>query len=157
MGIIAAIDPGLTGAIALYDPDLEWLEVHDMPVVPHDKKHNKVSAPLLRDILSDDDIEKCFVEYIIPGGIPGKTSKFRNFSMGQSSMAAEAVALTMNIPTELVPPAEWKKHFKLTGKDKSHSRAAAISLFPKYAELFKRVKDDGRAEAVLIAVFGARK
>ena len=53
-------------------------------------------------------------------------------------------------------PASWKKHFKLS-KDKGVSRATASQRFPQNAELFKRVKDDGRAEAALIALYGYEK
>jgi crossover junction endodeoxyribonuclease RuvC len=41
------------------------------------------------------------------------------------------------------------------GKDGSRYRAA--QLFPARAELFKRVKDDGRSDATLIAAYGARQ
>jgi hypothetical protein len=43
-----------------------------------------------------------------------------------------------------IPPGE--------AKDKAHSEA--IRRWPANAELFARVKDDGRAEAALIAVAG---
>jgi crossover junction endodeoxyribonuclease RuvC len=39
--------------------------------------------------------------------------------------------------------------------DKDTSRQLAMQRFPDYAEKFVRKKDDGRAEAALIALYGA--
>ncbi len=44
----------------------------------------------------------------------------------------------------------------LAGKTKEDSRALAIQLFPALAEELKRVKDEGRAESLLIAEYGRR-
>ena len=41
------------------------------------------------------------------------------------------------------------------GKD--GSRLRAMELFPAYADRFKRVKDDGRSDAALIAYYGTIK
>ena len=43
----------------------------------------------------------------------------------------------------------------LRGKPKAASRGMATELFPHIADQFRRVKDDGRAEAALIARYGA--
>ena len=43
----------------------------------------------------------------------------------------------------------------LRGKPKAASRGMATELFPDFADQFRRVKDDGRAEAALIARYGA--
>lgn len=53
-----------------------------------------------------------------------------------------------------VAPATWKKALGLD-KDKDKSRAMAAKLFPGLAEQLKRKKDDGRAEALLIAYYGS--
>jgi hypothetical protein len=60
------------------------------------------------------------------------------------------------VPTNEVPPATWKKHFGLS-TDKDASRAYASSVFPDQSNLWARKKDDGRAEAALIAYYGWRK
>ena len=39
-------------------------------------------------------------------------------------------------------------------KKKEASRSKAKTMWPDFAEQFKRVKDDGRAEAALIAFYG---
>lgn len=42
------------------------------------------------------------------------------------------------------------------GKDKDAARALAIELWPAQAQLFARKKDQGRADAALIALHHAR-
>jgi crossover junction endodeoxyribonuclease RuvC len=58
------------------------------------------------------------------------------------------------VPTSLVTPQEWKRYFRL-GPDKAEARLIAARLIPASAGSFARVRDDGRAEAALLALFGA--
>ena len=53
-----------------------------------------------------------------------------------------------------VIPRVWKGYFGLSS-DKEQSRLKAIALFPDCANLFSRKKDEGRAEAALIALWEA--
>jgi crossover junction endodeoxyribonuclease RuvC len=53
-----------------------------------------------------------------------------------------------------ITPANWKRVVGLTLASKDASRAEAIRRWPGHAELFGRVRDDGRAEACLIGVAG---
>jgi hypothetical protein len=56
----------------------------------------------------------------------------------------------MHFPSTYVTPATWTKAVgRVAGKDASRMRA--MELFPSKADLFKRAKDDGRADAALIA------
>ena len=72
------------------------------------------------------------------------------FAFGQAYGLVLGVLAGLWIPTSTVTPAAWKKALKLnTGKDAA--RAKAAQLWPQMAGEFKRVKDDGRAEAALIA------
>ena len=68
---------------------------------------------------------------------------------GVLSSAGFAVRLTL--------PQAWKKEYGLLGEelDKNDSRAMACAMFPEAAPLLGRKKDHGRAEAVLIAAYGA--
>ena len=49
-------------------------------------------------------------------------------------------------------PAAWKRAVGLSLASKDASRSEAIRRWPAHAACFARVKDDGRAEAALIAV-----
>ena len=55
----------------------------------------------------------------------------------------------------LVPPQVWKRRFNLTS-DKDASRARASELLPAHAHLWPLKEHDGRAEAALLALYGAR-
>jgi hypothetical protein len=56
----------------------------------------------------------------------------------------------------IVEPSAWKKFHKLHGKDKEGSRQRALQLFPEADALLARKLDHGRAEAALLALYGAR-
>jgi len=57
---------------------------------------------------------------------------------------------------ELVKPALWREYFDLLGRDKEASRMLAQRLFPAMSDKLTRQMDHNRAEAMLIAWFGAR-
>ena len=52
--------------------------------------------------------------------------------------------------------AAWKRTWQLPGKDKESGRQQALQLFPAAHAALARKKDHGRAEASLIALYGAR-
>jgi hypothetical protein len=85
--------------------------------------------------------------------MPGQ-SVSSTFKFGQSYGAALGILAALQIRTHLVAPAVWKKYFRLDS-DKEKSRAAALRMFPATAHYFSRKKDHGRAEAALLAVYGA--
>jgi crossover junction endodeoxyribonuclease RuvC len=76
------------------------------------------------------------------------------FKFGASYGAVRGVLAALKIQTHLVTPGVWKKYFRLDS-DKEKSRAAALRMFPATAHYFSRKKDHGRAEAALLAVYGA--
>ncbi len=146
--MICGIDPGKTGALCFYYSGVKekytFVEVHDMPVF--DKELNAVA---LANLFKEFTPKHTYIESINSFGM-GKQSAF-NF--GQGYGVIKGVLATLEIPYSLVTPSKWKRHFSL-GRDKSASRQLATRLFPKNADDFKRAKDDGRAEAVLIAQWG---
>ena len=73
-----------------------------------------------------------------------------SFTFGRTLGVAETAAAALGAPVLYLPPATWKKAMGLTS-DKEASRALATSLFPLDAAQWSRKKDDGRAEAALLA------
>jgi len=151
MSIVIGIDPGISGAISVFrDGKLE--SVVDMPTVEIAsgktiKRH--ISAATLRNILELDMYQFSHVVIEKVGAMPGQgvTSMF-NF--GRSAGIIEGVVAALRMPHTYVTPATWTKAVgRAAGKDASRMRA--MELFPTRAELFKRAKDDGRADAALIA------
>jgi len=68
------------------------------------------------------------------------------------------------VPLSLIQPAAWKSACGLRrfttetqAGTKARARELAARLFPESADLFRRVRDDGRAESVLIGRFLAVK
>lgn len=148
------IDVGLNGAIALIQ-DGELVGVVDMPTVTLDrngKAKRQVSVPELVQIVKDFDPTDAYVEKVFAMAGQGVTSVF---SFGRSLGVVEGVLTTLKIKTTLMTPQTWQKGLGVTG-GKDGSRARAMELFPEQMAQFKRVKDDGRADAALIALWGAK-
>lgn len=148
------IDVGLNGAIALVQ-DGELVGVVDMPTVTLDrngKAKRQVSVPELVDIIKQFDPDEAYVEKVFAMAGQGVTSVF---SFGRSLGVVEGVLTTMKIKTTLMTPQTWQKGLGMTG-GKDGSRARAMELFPEQTALFKRVKDDGRSDAALIALWGSK-
>jgi len=78
------------------------------------------------------------------------------FSFGRAAGIIEGVLAGFSVPFELIPPATWTKSMRTFG-GKDGSRQRAQELFPDYAHLFARKKDDGRAEAALLACYAAER
>ena len=148
------IDVGLNGAIALVQ-DGELIGVVDMPTVTLDrngKAKRQVSVPEVVDIIKQFDPNEAYVEKVFAMAGQGVTSVF---SFGRSLGVVEGVLTTMKIKTTLITPQTWQKGLGMTG-GKDGSRARAMELFPEQTALFKRVKDDGRSDAALIALWGSK-
>ena len=152
--LIYGIDPGFTGAIALYWPDTGKLEVHDMSVMKNPKGKTIINPHGVLDILANEGGKSlAVIEQVAAMRGQGVSSMFRfGEGYGHLQMACAACKL----PLKYVTPASWKKHFNLS-RDKGVSRGVAMQRFPDQAQQFSRVKDDGRAEAALIALYGAEK
>lgn len=154
---VLGVDPGFTGALAFYDAGSRQLaEVFDMPVTKEKKgsKRTIVDLPALAALIEP------FAKHTLLGVIedvaarPGQgvSSMFR---FGYSSGAVAGVVVANLISLHLTTPAIWKSLMGVTAGKKT-SRDLAAKLFPDHAALFARAKDDGRAEAALIAKFGER-
>ena len=144
---ILGLDPGLSGAVAWYDPaEPTRVTVVDMPVV--DKR---VDGATLARLIKQSRPTFAIVELV--GARPGQgVSSMFNF--GCAFGTALGVIQGLQIPHWLVSPARWKKHLCLNA-DKERSRALALRTFTESTESFARKKDDDRAEAALMAVYGA--
>ena len=151
MSFVIGIDPGISGAIAIFE-DEKLNCVVDMPtlkIASGKTMKSHISAIALVDILDGWSPNEAHVVIEKVGAMPGQgvTSMF-NF--GRSAGIIEGVVAAMHFPSTYVTPASWTKAVgRAAGKDASRMRA--MELFPAKADLFKRAKDDGRADAALIA------
>jgi crossover junction endodeoxyribonuclease RuvC len=144
---ILGIDPGLTGAVAYYfheAPDRVIAE--DMPVAA-----GMIDCATLAARIRQMAPGLAIVERVASMPKQGVASTFK---FGASYGAVRGVLATLQIRIHLVTPRVWKKNFRLSS-DKEASRALALRLFAASPEHFSRKKDHSRAEASLLAVYGA--
>jgi crossover junction endodeoxyribonuclease RuvC len=152
--IIAGIDPGANGALALIDSAGLW-HVEDVPKVGKDVDEVEWGRVWSNLLDREQGLTHIFLEQV--GAMPGQgvTSMF---SFGDRFGFVKALAYSAGVPVSFLRPQEWKKLVGIpNGAAKGASRLRASQLFPQHADQWARVKDDGRAEAVLIAYAGALK
>ncbi|MAJ85519.1 MAG: crossover junction endodeoxyribonuclease [Candidatus Pelagibacter sp.] len=150
--IIFGIDPGLSGAIAVFINN-KISNVFEIPVMSEGKKNKRQLnsahlVKLLKDNLIDGREASVVVEQVnaMPG--QGVTSMF-NF--GQTFGAIKGICAALNLPIFFVRPSKWKKHFNLINAQKDSSRTKAIEMYPSLSEELSRKKDVNKADAILIA------
>ena len=164
MTYILGADPGASGALALYNPANNNVEVLRMPihkVVRNGKSRAEIDGYALGSWVDvhSNRIKRAYIEQV--GGLPGQGGQFQ---FGLNTGVLHGVLYANLIPVEFAPPATWKRALGLkraAGQTKSDMKSAArrraALLFPHLAAEFAKVKDDGVAEAVLIAFYGATK
>lgn len=141
---VLGIDPGLSGALAFLGLDGSIREIEDMPLLGR-----QVNAHLLARLIQGyGPIKMAVVESAHSMPKQGIAGAF-NYGVGYGKILG--VLATLEIPTTFYTASEWKRHFRLNN-DKDLSRRKATERWPTHADSFKRVKDDGRAEACFIAV-----
>lgn len=154
MSYTIAFDPGLDGAFTVLDAKGDIVQVFDMPTI-----EVKVGSSIKRQVapqaiaselrLFTD--EPCFAVIEKVASRPGQ-GVASMFGFGRSLGVLEGVLAGMMLPYQLVPPQTWSKAMKLAA-GKGASRQRAMELFPRHADYFKRVKDDGRADSALLALY----
>jgi Holliday junction resolvasome RuvABC endonuclease subunit len=144
--IVLGIDPGKSGAYAIYDTETTRIFAADAPQVLNQIDPVTFAAELLKFVPDRAVIERV---HSMP-----KQGVASSFNFGLAYGVVLGIVAAMRVPTLHVAPTKWKKHFGLTS-DKEQSRNRALQLWPERADLFKRKKDDGRAEAALLAKYGS--
>lgn len=159
---VLGIDPGLKGALALVSDAGVLVETWDMPVTGKlFGKGLEVNPAFVADLVDEaieiaraelsEDIRAC-VERVGPRPGQGVTSMF---GFGVSFGMLRGVLAARQVPTTYAQPQRWKRFFGLDGR-KEGARTYASEQWPAQAHRFRRVKDDGRAEAALIALYSVR-
>lgn len=159
--IILGIDPGLDGAVVgLAGPDqplVRYLDTPTLTVAGAKGNRREYNLSLMADFLRVVRVggAHAYVESV--HAMPGQGVRSM-FTMGYGSGAWAGILAALQIPYTMVTPQRWKKlMLPDMGKDKDAARLRAMQLYPDVAELFKRKKDDGRADALLIAEYGRRQ
>ncbi|MGL1833044.1 hypothetical protein ACKVEX_05490 [Rhodocyclaceae bacterium SMB388] len=148
------IDPGVGGAVGVLDQWGTFVGVFDMPTTASTTGRRQLDAASLAEIL------KRYPGYATLERVharPGEGA-VGAFSFGQTFGGIVGVLEALGFPYELASPAGWKRGMAIPpGADKEASISAARRLLPTAAEHLMRKRDDGRAEALLLAEFGRRR
>lgn len=150
MSTFCGIDPGLGGAVGFVREGAAFVAVVDMPVLITTTGRRTVDAARLAAILRDQSPAFVLVERVGPRPGEGAVGAF---GFGHTFGTITAILATLGLTHDLVQPAAWKRAAGIPpGADKRVSIATALRLLPDAAAYLTRVKDDGRAEALLLAV-----
>jgi crossover junction endodeoxyribonuclease RuvC len=154
--IIAGIDPGKTGALAILHPDGS-AEFFDVPRIKLKGKDKPAWSLWAREWCMALDLsvpDMIVIEDIAARPGQGVTSMF---TFGRTlGFVHGLVQATTSCPVHFVTPSVWKAKLGLLNSGKGASREKCRSLYPKTASHLERVKDDGRAEAALLAHYGRK-
>jgi len=154
-GLVLGIDPDLHGALAFVDRHTGALvDVLDIPTLSLAKGRLELDVPQLAATLDQwaSRIDQAWIEKAGPQPIQGVRGAFgTGYLYGVIVGLVRAQFVVLNA----VPPATWKRSMGASS-DKDESRKAASLLFPADCRRWGLKKHHGRAEAVLIAVYGRR-
>jgi hypothetical protein len=144
---VVGCDPGFGGALALLE-DGRLVEVVDMPLWGGTGKP-VIDMQRLCALLEEWRPDQVVMEGVGPAPGQGLGSTFR---FGYAAGQVHGLVLGLGLVLARVAPGVWKAELRLPGGKvgKAKAREMASHLWPS-GDWFKRVKDDGRAEAALIA------
>ena len=163
--ILMAVDPGSSGAIAMYlglrNSPYRFERVFDIPttvIQVNKKKRTIIDAPgLSREILyhcgrGDSNLLVCESVSAMPG--QGVTSMF---GFGRSVGVIEGVAAGLEIPVDRITAPEWHRILEIpSGATKDHMRALAVQHTQAHSS-FVLAKHHNRADAALIGLAYIKK
>jgi crossover junction endodeoxyribonuclease RuvC len=146
--IIAGIDPGITGALALTD-GTGYLKVYPVPVAGGQPDYVRWAQEWKHPLELATHV---WIEKVAAMPKQGVSS---TFTFGERYGFILGLVAASGAPFSHVRPQEWKKRVGLVAKaDKAASRIRASEIFPKHTDNWKLAKEDGKAEAALIAHYG---
>lgn len=167
MARIAGIDPGKTGACALYEVatgdmlarSKRVVDIMDLPIAGD----RLDSVEFKRWLLAHHpDLVVIEVSRIRPTVINGVQRHSNAANMGkliEINGMAQGVVECLGIPLKRADPVVWKRAAGVLGaenKDASLELARSIAGTKATREWLRRKKDHNRAEALLLAVYGAQ-
>jgi crossover junction endodeoxyribonuclease RuvC len=159
--IVIGVDPGITGGIAFLRVGLAALAIFEMPTLElarNGKKKRAINSYELARLIDANTRADATVAWVENVGAKPSDGAVQAFQFGQATGLIVGVLAGQFITTERVAPVSWRRAMGIqAGAGKDISRATATKLFPRYAEQFARVKDEGKAEAALIALYGAQQ
>ncbi|MGE0108389.1 MAG: hypothetical protein AB7S81_01305 [Bdellovibrionales bacterium] len=155
MTLFVGIDPGLSGALAFrFGEEMDVLAMPTLTISKAKGTRRVLDLTALSNIIDDKTKNAARVSVFIErvSAMP-KQGVASMFSFGESYGAIKGIVAAHFLPMTLVTPVAWKAKLKVS-KNKDDARYRASQLMPRFAHLWSRRKDDGMAEAALIAFYG---
>ena len=158
LDLYVGIDPGLDGAVAVIDVKRSLISVQDTPTitVKKGKKQRRLylesqMATILENVRASGHVVCVGLENI--HAMPGQGT-VSMFNMGVGFGLWLGLLAALRLPLRRIEPAKWKREMGIAvGSDKAQSIVRALQIFPLADQLLKRKKDDGRADALLLAAW----
>jgi crossover junction endodeoxyribonuclease RuvC len=148
--LFCGIDPGLGGAVGFVSERGTFADVADLPTLTTTTGRRQIDFGALAVLL--DAMRPDFVLLERVGPRPGEGS-VGAFGFGVSYGGILATLASLRLAHDVIQPASWKRRAGIPpGAAKVVSIATAKRLLPDAAPHLSRVKDDGRAEALLLAL-----
>ena len=154
---VLGVDPGISGAVAflrLSGGLPVELEIIDMPIGRSGKRAQIDECALAGEIDARNKGEPFTFAIIEQGGVRPQNGRVGAASLWLGIGVLRGIFAANFIPIETVSPHVWKSRMRVIG-DKDASRLRASAVLPRWAKLWPLKRDHGRAEAALIAVYGA--
>jgi len=153
---IIGIDPGLGGALARLWPASQILQIADMPTlnVGKGKSNKRVIDEYALARLIDDWAKDSACVWLEQVGVRPGEGGVGAFTFGRGYGLVRGICAANFLTIHDVTPQSWKKTLRVAG-DKDQARQRASALFPRHAQHWNLKKHDGRAEAAMIALYGA--
>jgi crossover junction endodeoxyribonuclease RuvC len=154
--IIAGVDPGLEGALAVLVHSGNRIAVtsHDLPILrigtTSGRQRAEIDSNALAGLLADAACSHLFVEKVGPMPKQGVTGVFR---FGFVAGVIEGLAAGLQIPLSYVRPQVWQKHHAI-GPGPDAARQRCLQLFPNIGDQLRRKRDCHRADAILVGAYG---
>lgn len=153
---VLGLDPGITGGLALYDGSTIDVIATPTRKVPVKGKRDKSEYDIdsIVEWIRSRSPDVIWLEDVHSMPRQGVASTFFFFFFGKGFGILIGVCHGIGIRLNYVRPQVWKGYFSI-GAEKSSSLTLARQLFPaNAAKDFKLKKQDGLAEAALIAKYG---
>lgn len=151
--LMAGIDPGKSGALVFLYPD-NSVAVFDVPLQKVNGKEVPAYGEWARawgSALASERPDRIVIEKV--SAMPGQGVS-STFNFGSSWGFVKALAHSYGAAVYDPSPSAWKGKMSLLKADKNASREKVSSLLPAMVPYVGRAKDDGRAEAALLALYG---
>ena len=147
--VVRGPSPGVVNTVTVLDCPTMKVEVNG-------KQRTRLCVEAMVELVNSQKIPKNTVAHVEEGGVEYGFSAQTAFVQGYNFGLWKGVLAGANLNVRIVKPQAWKYALGLAhkGSTKDESRELATRVIPSVADSLKRKKDHGRAEALLIAVYG---